>query len=438
MSNNNYNSTIRPGVRASTSINPAMIEQDIFQKITTINPNAVPLLTMSQNVLKGSPPKSHVIEVPQYYKRDIWDFSSSSRAGTGTSPSAEVRYAIITVDQVSRQQTAGMFYSPQDRLWIQKTGQTVEVVMTENASIKDRGTELTKTTAFITGAGVSTTPLSRTLPGQIMVRVVQPSPFIEFGSSQFLFLGRTIHEGQEIGATPKMRDIVFDKNFVEHKEAVLEFTETQTKMYKQKLGIKDWDFQQEEMMSEFKEEIEHNFIFGQRAVDSQSGLAKYSMDGFLNQIKTNVAVYDPATITDYETLIQNYMMLNAFRYNPSGPTKMGIAGYRFLMNFNNAFKEYRRNTNMKVAGAIGLDINAYEIGGYKLTMTRSEVFKQGTSLEDWLMVFDAEQAQIRTAKNFETRRYDLPTERLVKFMVEWQGTIQFSHEQCHSLLKTAS
>ena len=93
-------------------------------------------------------------------------------------------------------------------------------------------------------------------------------------------------------------------------------------MYKQKLGIKDWDFQQEEMMSEFKEEIEHNFIFGQRAVDSQSGLAKYSMDGFLNQIKTNVAVYDPATITDYETLIQNYMMLNAKYNTPEAHAKI--------------------------------------------------------------------------------------------------------------------
>jgi len=434
---NNYQSTLRPtgpSGRSSTSPNPRTIAEEIKKKITTIEPNSYPLITLSNTLLKGPAPTKKVIEVPQYYKRDIWDYASASAAGTGQL----VRYGVITVDQISRPYVGGMIYVPQDRLWIEKSRQAVEVVMTENGAIKSYGQELSLPATFVQQDPGASGNVSRALPGQIVVKVVQPNNFIPFAASNFVYLSKTIHEGQDIGITSKQRDIVFDKNFVETKETTLIFTETQTEMYKiNKFGINDITWQQEENYKEFKEEIEYNMIFGQKAVDSQSGLPKYSMDGILNVIRTHVSTYDADNITDYETLIQNHMAQSVFRYNTSGKSKMGIAGYQFILNFNNAFREYRRATTVALKGEVGLDIDAYVIpGGYKLMFAHSEVFKTGTSLENWLLTFDTKAAEIQISKNFVTRRYDAPHERSVKFMTEWEGTISFSHEQCHSLLKT--
>jgi hypothetical protein len=44
---------------------------------------------------------------------------------------------------------------------------------------------------------------------------------------------------------------------------------------------------------------------------------------------------------------------------------------------------------------------------------------------------------VHIAKNYETRPYNLPTEREKKLMVEWSGTVAFHFEEHHALLRTA-
>lgn len=56
-------------------------------------------------------------------------------------------------------------------------------------------------------------------------------------------------------------------NFVEHKEKTIEMTEDQKEWVKTKGSKPDWDWQQQEMMSEFKIDVENTLMWGDRAID---------------------------------------------------------------------------------------------------------------------------------------------------------------------------
>ena len=428
-----YDNRSRPGIRTSTSIDPKEILEDIDQKVRILEPAATPIQTFAAKMGVGKPPRGHKIQVKQYHVFDSYDFCSACTVGTG----ADARLARLTLDQPSRPTTQGiMYYHPQDKFFIERTGQIVEVVMTERASMPmGDGTFYSNVNTTLTGN--STT---RTQQGTVLVMVTSAVPFINFTTSDVIYLGRTIYEGQPIEAESKQRDYLYDTNLVEHKEAVLEMTEDQVELVETKGEIPDWDFQQEQNMKEFKISVDYNLLFSERSIENiVPGKPKRNLRGLYHSIKTNIGVYNPNTITDFETMFGNFMYEQAFRYNATNKfSKLGFAGGRFLYDFNQAFKDYRRTSKLQDIGKeIGLDFDTYKIpGGFSVSLIRTEALRQGTPLEYWCFIIDPEQMELKIKKNYESRYYQLVNERLQKIMVEWQGTVGWHLEQYNALLKT--
>lgn len=430
-----FDNRSRPGQRTSISIDPKQILEDIDTKVRELEPAATPIQTFANIMGGGKPPKGHKIQVKQYHVFDNYDFCSAVTVGTG----ADSRLARMTLDQPSRPTTSGiMYYYPQDKFFIEKTGQVVEVVMTERASMPvGDGTNYSNANTTLTGN--STT---RTQAGTVLVRVIDAVPFQTFTTSDVIYLGRTIYEGQPIQAESKQRDYIYDTNFVEHKEAVLEMTEDQVELVETEGTVPDWDFNQEQMMKEFKVSIDYNLLFSERSIDNVvPGKPKRHMRGLFNSIRTNVAVYNPATINNFEVMFGNFMYEQAFRYNTSLDfSKLGLAGGRFLFDFNQAFRDYRRTTGLSskdFGKEIGLNFNTYVIpGGHNVTLTRTEALRQGTPLENWCFIIDPKMMELRVKKDYESRNYSQTNERVEKVMVEWQGTVAWHLEQNNALLRT--
>lgn len=431
---NQYDNRIRRGVRSTTSMSPKNIMEDMSESIRVLSPDSSPLQWMTAEFGRGSAPTNPKIQVVEYHEFDNFDYCAA--VVLGAAADGEERLARLSLTQPSRPTTNGsMYYRAQDKFYVYATGQTVEVVMSPNdAILVDGVNEMTATVAL---TGNTTT---RSAADSVVVRNTEPYPIKAFTTSDVVFLGRTIYESQDIEATPAQRDLLYDCNFVEHKEAVVEMTEDQKNLIVSKVGVPDWDFQQEEMLKEFKRAVEFNMLFSERSVDFSGPRPKRHMRGLLNAIQTNVSLYNPAGLTGtaMENLFSNFLLEQGFRYNPKGSRKIGIAGPRFLHNFNLAFKDYRRVTGLSTKGEkAGLDIASYHIvGNYSLTLVRSDVLRLGTGFENWCFVIDPTQAEMRVKKDYLTKPYSLPTERMFKLMVEWQGTIAWHLEQSHALLRT--
>jgi len=427
---NHYDNRIRPGVRTTTSISPKQILEDLDETIHTLDPNATPIQAIVNYLGKGSKPVSNKIQVMQYDTFDNFDFCSSSTMGTGN----YTRFANLTLDQASRPTTNSlMFYYPQDKLFIVETGQVVEVVMNERAAVSVGGSD------FAIPAAITGNTTTRSLAGTVVVRNTEPDPVQDFTTSDVIYLGRTIYESQPIEAESAQRDVIFDCNFVEHKEKVLIFTEDQKKWVKTRGTMPDWDMNQKEMMKEFKTEIDSTLLWGERVVNMDvASRPTRHMRGLYNAIRTNVSVFDPTTVTDFEQLFVNFMYEQAFRYNPNGYRKIALCGGRFLIDFNMAFREYRRTSDLSGIGkSIGLDMETYSLPGQmKLNLVRTELLRQNTALENWCFVIDPSLAKLRLVKDYESRYYSNNNERDTKLMVEWQGTVAWHLEQSHALLKT--
>lgn len=426
-----FDNRIRPGARTSVTVDPKIVLEDINQEIRRLEPSAVPLQTFASYIGTEAPPKNHKFQTKQYHVFDNYDYCSSVTLGTGNF----TRYARLTLDQPSRPTTrSSMLYYPQDKFFIVATGQVVEVVMNERASMPmGDGSNLSISDTTLTGN--STT---RSADGTVVVRNTEPTPILPFSQSDVIYLGRTIYEGQPIEAESRQRDFIFDVNFLEHKEAVLEMTEDQVELVKTDGKVPDWNFQQEETIREFKISVDYNLIFSERSVDyTVPDKPKRHTRGLYNSIRTNVSVYNPQAVTDFEAMFGNFMYDQAFRYG-NKMTKIGLCGGRFLYDFNQAFKDYRRTSKIESIGKkIGLNFNTYEIpGGFSVTLTRTEALRQNTPLEYWCFIIDTSQMGLKLAKNYETRDYSLPTDRFKKFMIEWQGGIAWHLEQVNALLKT--
>lgn len=427
-----FNNTARPGLRTTQTVNPQDVLPDIQEKIHTLAPESMPLITLLEKFGKGPDPKSKKVEVRKYYEFDPLDTVTALTVGiTGNT---ETRFARLSLAQASRPLTnSTMYYQPQDKFYIVETGQTVEVVMTPDAAFQTQaGSDITLSTAL---TGNTTT---RSAAGTVVVRVVEPVDFISFTApGSVIYLGRTIWESQDIQATPAQRDVIYDYNFVEHKEKVIECTEDQMDFIQRRGTIDDFSFQQKEMIKEFKSEINHTSFFSERSVNYDiPNRPTYHMRGAIPAIRTNVQVYNPAVTTDFEQLTSTFMLRQAFRYQGK-PRKMAFAGVGFLNNFNNAFREYRRSDINVAKQTPGLSITTYEWNNRLIDMVHCEVFRMGTDMENWLMVVDPQQAEYRVKRNFVTRPYSLPTQRLNNLMVEWQGTIAFHLEEHMALLRTA-
>jgi hypothetical protein len=411
--------------------------KDISYSIKTLSPEATPIISIANKFGKGPAPIGKKIWVVQEHLFDDVDYCSIVTFCEDTANVNWNRYAVLTLDQASRPDVNDtMYYSPQDTLYIEATGQVVEVVATPTASIRT-GLGPTDFWSFdnslIGGAGGTST--NRTNPGTVLVRNTEPY------SSTIVFMGRTIFESQDIEATPKQRDYIWDCNYVEHKEAVIEMTEDQAKLVRVHHKVPDWSHQQKRMIEEFKKEIERKTVFGIKEFDGTiAARPKYFMGGILDMLKTNIAFYDKnlEAGTAFETMIQWFMYEQAFRHNPGGNEKIALCGGKFLMKFNQSFAQYRRTTSLKVSGDVGFNIDAYDFMGNTLGMVRYEGFRQGTPMENWCLVIDPGLMEWRIKKEFVTRPYDLPTERMEKLMVEWQGTIGYQLEQAHAILKTGN
>ena len=443
MSKRGYDNIIRPGVRSSVTPNPKSILEDIDERIRTLRPEATPIQTLSSLIGRGAKPKSHKIQVIQYHSRDNYDFARTAVTGEeAASGKGYERFIRLTLEQPSRQTTGStVLYHPQDKLWIAKTNQVVEVVMTPRASIRYDGENELVVPEVIAGTGASdTTTTNRSASNTVVCRVVQPVSAMPLATSDVIYLGRTIHESQRIEAEPHQRDLMYDCNFVEHKEKVLVFTEDQKNLVQMRGIAPDWNFNQQEMMEEFKMEVDYNMLFGQRAVNIDvPGRPKRHLMGLRDAIKTNVSVYNPDSVVNFEDMFSNFMFEQAFRYNPNGYNKIALCGGRFLMNFNDAFKDYRTTTTLDVTKdkTAGMDLQSYVIpGGMKLTLIRNETFRQNSQLENWCFVIDPMEAELRVVKDYASRMYSNNDERDMKLMVEWQGSIAWHREQSHALLKT--
>jgi len=215
------------GTRSSTSINPKSVLEDLDDKIRRLTPSATPMQTIGNYLGRGNKPRSHKIQTIQYHSFDNWDFCSAVELGSATASNLS-RYANFTLDQPSRPDLTGqMYYNPQDKFWIVKTNQVVEVVMTPTSSILADGTNPLTLNAALTN-GTTTT----TAAGQIVVRNTGPGPITSFTTSDVVYLGRTIYESQNIEAVPAQRDLIYDCNFLEHKEKVINMTQDQKEIVK--------------------------------------------------------------------------------------------------------------------------------------------------------------------------------------------------------------
>lgn len=427
-----YNNTARRGVRTTQTVDPmSQALPELSAQIRTLSPEAMPIISVLEKIGKGPAPKTKKVEVRKHYGFDHLDFISAVTVGTA----AETRFANITVDQSSRPQTRGsMFYRPQDKIYIMATQQVVEVVMTEDAAYQVNGADISLTT------GLTGNTATRSAPGTIVVRVVQPVNFTSFTTSHMLYLDRTIWESQTVGAESVQEETVFDYNFVEHKEAVIEVTEDQMNFVQMRGTMNDFSWQQTQMIERFKKSIAYSATFGDRAVNyDQNNRPTYHMRGLIPSIQTNVTVYDPTTTTDFETLVSEFMYKQAFRYNNGLKRKIAFAGGNFMNNFNKAFKEFRRSDFNQSKQTPGLQIESYHWMGYTIDLVRNELFRLDTPQSDWLCVMDPAQAELRVAKNFETWPYGgrVIGERNKKLVVEWQGTIAYHLEEHHALLRTA-
>jgi hypothetical protein len=421
------NST-RRGIRTTQTVNPQNVKPDISEQIRTLYPEATPIITLMEKISSAGRPKSKKVQVRKYYATDFLDQITAVTVGTAT----ETRFARLTVAQTSRPNISGLMYYPQDKLYIVATGQTVEVVMTPEAAYQINGSDLTLT------AGLTGNTTTRSAAGTIVVRVVEPVAIVNPGNSDFWHLGRTIWESQPIQAQSYQRDVVFDYNFVEHKEAVLDVTEDELEYVQTYGSMKDFDFQKRETIEEFKKQINNTCWYSERAVNyDQNGRPTYHMRGLLNAIKTNVTVYNPTQSgLDFEELISNFMYKQAFRYQ-GAKRKFAFVGADFLHNFNRAFREYRRSDINVAKQTPGLNITTYDWMGYQLDLVRNETFRLGTPQSHWCCVIDPEQIDYHVTKNYDVREYSNNNERDKKLMIEWSGTLSFHLEEHHALLRTA-
>lgn len=438
-----HNSIITSGTITSTNVDPYQLKEHLDTKIRTVSPDATPLVTLSQYALRGPKPTGHKVIQMEYDEFDHFDYCSKVYAGKDTAGTGYERFALIKLEQPSRPFTKDdMYYSPQESFFIQKTAQNVEIVMTPTSSkwMGDNASTALALPVKLTngdataGAGTATV----CIPGHVVVRVIEEEPFRNFTNSDVIYYGKTIKESQDIQIHSHQGNLIYNSNFVEHKEDGISITEDMKNWVQTKGGV-DWEFQVEELAKNFKKSIEYTMMWGVRNIDfSDATRAKRTMAGLYHAIKTNVAVYNPSTITDFEEFFMNFATDMGFKTAPNGSKKMMLVGNRLLQRFNRAFKDYRRITNQVPSGKIGLDLDTYVLpGGFEIKLVRTDMLRMGTGFEDWGFIIDPKEIEMMVVKNFETRVWQKEGGRDYNLAIEWQGTIAWHREQVHALLKTA-
>lgn len=433
-----YNNRLGQGVRTSTTPSPRSIVEDFETRIQRLSPHAFPFQTLKNYFGSGKPPTAFKITTAQLHEYDHFDSCSSALMGTNAND--ETRYARFAPLQVSRPETGGqtLAYNVQDMLWIMETGQMVEVVVTPTESITLKsGAELALTTTI---TGNTTT---RSVSGSIVVRNVSDAPLVAFTSgSDIINMGRTPHEGQNKGGASTYVDPIYDCNYVEMKESSLIFTEEQKNMIQTRWEQSDWDIQQEHTVNKHKQDVENIFFWGERSVDMNRPVgARRTMRGLFNAIQSNVTLYNPGSILDYEIFFRDVMLHNWFRYQGvrANNDKILLLGDELANEWSYAFSDYRRVVTMDLPRLkVSLNLDRYELlGKYRVTVIPHSMLRVDTKIGKWGFCIDPAVAKFRIRKDHRVEdNYANKDERLIKFLIEWQGTMSWGIEQTMGLVRT--
>jgi len=425
------NYSFRRGMRTTETVNPDNVIPDIDDILYRSDPTKSQLSNILDQIPGGKEPKTKKVQVRLYNTFDPLD--EITAITLGTSGNGETQYARISMAQRSvRATTDDMFYQPGDTLALDN-GQQVMVVVTPTKFLAsalpggDLSTALTGNTA------------TATAPGDIVVRNVDNAP-IRTGNIQWVqYMGHPLYEGEPVQQSAIQRDVYFDANYVEHLERVMECTEDETK-YIQMYGVKqDMQFQKEETLQEIKQDVELKYMFGTRNIlQDIKNQPKHLMGGLLYFIRSNVMVYNPAAVVDWEKLIQDWMVQHVFRITPNGMEKTVFCGEIAHVNFMRAFRDYRRIelTNSKKMQASGLDVTTYKLGSRTINLVDYRHFRLGTKWENWMLALDLPELEKRVKTNFTIREATLPTERVIRYAVDWEGTLACHREQSHAILRT--
>lgn len=420
------------GVRSTVTVNPDTIKRDVDEDVRSMQREQFPIIEFSKIVGKGKPAINKKVEVMNHEAFDHWDEITATTIGT--SGNSEQRFMNITVAQRSRPQVNGnMFYTPQDTFHIAATGQKVICVMTPDYAYKVNGVEKTFSTA-LTGSGNT----ARSAVGTIVVMNVEPDPIINFTTSEFLYTGRTIWESQDYEAKSSQEDVFFDYNFVETKDCLITVTSDQLDFYNAYGTIGNFTWQQEQKLKNFKKECYYNLWFGKRAMEiTEKDSPIYHLRGLIDSIKTNVTVYDPRYVNDFERLVSNWMMDKAFRYNPNDVKKVVYCGSNFAKNFNLAFREFRRSELSDQSPSPGLNIRTYDFLDFSIKMMIDGTFATDTKYTDWAVCVDPLESLLCINKEFVQHDPTLSNSRKKTIAWTWQGTIRHHREKSSAILRTA-
>ena len=426
-----HQNTNRPGLRTSASIAPQWIAEDVSYEIKRLDPEQAPFYSVLDKFSRGKPPTSHKILQTRYDAFDHWDKATFRAAGPIGADND--RAARISVAQVSRPNVSALYYHVQDRLAIPSTGQTLEVIMTPTERYQVAGGHLTLDPA-LTGHTATATQANN-----IIVRNVEPYPIIPFTTTDIVYLGRTIRESQDVGATPNMRDVWFDYNFIEHKECAVHMTNDALNLIKTHGKVADWVFQKEEQYNEFRRSIDYTLLFGERSINFDvEGEPIRSTQGILNGMHENVMYYNPFSVVSMEKIIRTFMMRQAYRFNPNGNRKVGVCGRLFAELFADSFTDQRRLTNSELLkGKYGVTVSSYEFNGYILDLMVTDSFRMQSDTAWWCLVYDPGEIELRVKIDFDSWFYQLAHERKRKLVTEWQGALSPHRTEAHALLRTA-
>lgn len=433
MAQQGYRSSARIATSTSTTNDPYIVERDIKKSLRTISPTLTPLYWLGAKLGRGAKPVSHKVEYVEYYETDPFDTITVNAVGAAN----EERFARITFSNTSRPGVTGEFYHLQDVIAIIQSNQTVEVVMTSSAAKKFNGTELTLPTSI---TGNTTT---RSAAGSVVVRVITPDAFRlkANDTADTMWLQRTIFEGQPVEAEGRIRNYEYDFNYVEHKEAIVKFTDDQL-WQRSRFGNDMIALDKTQTLKEFQMAPEHSAFLGQRAINLDNpGKPTRYMGGLLENIKTNVSYYNPTSVTDFETLVINFLHEQVFKQSVEGAnnmTKLAFCGRNFLLDLNQSFQSFRQNTN--VSGdlkKVGMNVDTYVLpGGYTVSFTANDVLRKETPMGNWCFVVTPNLAEWRIVKDFSSKYVEESRARIKEWMTDWQGTITWEGEQAHALLRT--
>jgi len=413
----------------SMTIDPRKLEPDISSRIDKLEPFITPLLGLRKLTGVGGKPKQHKYYTRQYNLYSGFDYVSAASFGTGNNTA----FARLTMDQPEMVTTnALMFYQPQDKLYLIKSGDVVMVVMTPNATIKRNGSDFTCDAAL---TGNTTT---RTAAGTVLVQNIRPYALTSFVNSDAICMGRTIYESQKIEKEGYRWDMIWDCNFVEHKEETLQMDNDMYDWVVTKGTIGEWQEQWDMSLKKFKYDIDSTLWYSDRSLQmNESRTPMRHTMGFFNAVKTNYCLYNPDLVADWESFLGDFIFENGFAYRGSSESKMFIMAPRLAYEFNMAFKEYRRAT-LDLKGKVGFNIDEYSIlGNRNVRIITNEGFRKSTQMEYWGVIIDPATMEYKIARDMETKYYQSNDDREKKYVVEWQGGIAWHTEQVNACLVTA-